>query len=193
MGNILGEVADATFHCSPPLEVIMLRKHILMENGQVILAENMTTEEVNELATRFFEGIGGAPFFHRLATRFYELVTVDEELAGMFEGLPAEVHAQHLADHFVRMYGTPDLSEGWSVRFVRVHTTRLFSNQHRRRWLDLMRRTGIEVAAPEPWFSDMMGTLVNASGAVLGISRGAAMMRGEGFDREGYSVPIVLP
>ncbi len=171
----------------------MLRKHILTDNGQVILAENITTDQVNELAVRFFEGIGGTAFFHRLATRFYELVTVDEELADLFEGRPVEGHAQRLADHFVRMYGTPDLSEGWSDRFIRAHTTRLFSNQHRRRWLDLMRQAGVEVDAPEPWFSDMMGTLTNASGVVLGISRGAAMARREHFDREGQPVNRPAP
>jgi len=121
MGKYQGTLPDKTFRCSPPPEAIMLRKHILTENGQVILAEDITTDRVNELAVRFFEGIGGASFFHRLATRFYELVTVDEELAGMFEKRPTEVHAQRLAGHFVRMYCTPDLSEGWSDRFIRAH------------------------------------------------------------------------
>lgn len=47
--------------------------------------------------------------------------------------------------------------------------------------------------APEPWFSDMMGTLTNASGVVLGLSRGAAMMRGERFDRTGQPVSGPTP
>src|SRR6266516_1446352 len=120
-GQIPGTLPDKTFRCSPPPEAIMLRKHILTDNGQVTLAGDITTDRVNELAVRFFDGIGGASFFHRLATRFYELVTVDEELAGMFEKRPTEVHAQRLAGHFVRMYCTPDLSEGWSDRFIRAH------------------------------------------------------------------------
>ena len=48
-----------------------------------------------------------------------------------------------------------------------------------------MREAGSDVEVPEPWFSDMIGTLTSASGVVLGISRGAALERGEAFDREG--------
>jgi truncated hemoglobin YjbI len=159
--------------------------HILTPHGQAILAEDISSAEVDRLALHFYNSIGGAEFFERITFRFYELVTVDDELGPLFADRPAHIHAKRLAAHFDRMYGVPNLSEGWSERFVRAHSLQLFSNDHRRRWLELMRRAGEDVGAPEPWFSDMMAVLTNASGVVLGISRGAALARGERFDREG--------
>lgn len=171
-----------------------IRQHILTPQGKAILVEGISPAEVDELAKRFHTGIGGSEFFQRLAARFYELVTSDDELGQLFAHLPAPVHAQRLAAHFDRMYGTPDLLEGWSERFIRAHGKQLFSNSDRRRWLELMRQAATDVDAPEPWVSDLIATLTNAAGVVLGISRGAAMTRGVRFDREGRQVsPVNQP
>lgn len=170
----------------------MLRKHLLTDNGRVMLAEDISTEEVEELALTLFRELGGRAFFQRLALRFYNLVMDDPLMSPMFVG-DARIHAERLASHFERMYGRPDLSEGWDVQFVRAHTKAVISNERRLRWLELMRQAGADVEAPEPWFSDLLGTLTNASGVVVGISRGAALARGEEFDRSGRPATSAAP
>ncbi|MEV4117144.1 hypothetical protein AB0J64_56775, partial [Nonomuraea sp. NPDC049695] len=111
-------------------------------------------------------------------------VADDPLLSPLFPG-SVERQANRLARHYIRMYGTPDLSEGWDPRFLKAHLHTVIGTRHRRQWLELMRRAGHEVDAPEPWFSDFMTTMINGSGAVSAASRGAALARGLGLDRTG--------
>jgi truncated hemoglobin YjbI len=164
-----------------------MRKHIITSGGKVLLIEDMTEEHTSVIAREFFDQIGGADFFVGLATVFYRLVHADPVIGPLFRDSP-EHDARRLADHFIRMYGTPDLSEGWDQRFLWAHLHSVIGNRHRRRWLELMRAAGTEVDAAEPWFSDFMSTLINASGAVSAASRGAALVRGLELDREGEVV-----
>lgn len=165
----------------------MVRKHVVTSGGQVLLLEDMTREQALDIAREFYREIGGAEFFQRLCTTFYRLVYDDPLLRPLFRG-DADTHARRLAVHFDRMYGTPDLSEGWDQRFLAAHLHVVISNQHRRRWLALMRAAGEEVSAPDPWFSDFMSTMTNGSGAVTAASRGAAIARGLQVDRDGNVV-----
>ncbi|WP_329563530.1 hypothetical protein OG711_38170 [Streptomyces uncialis] len=162
----------------------MVRKHVVTSGGRVLLLEEMTKDQARDIAREFYREVGGANFFQRLCSAFYQLATADPVLAPMFPG-KAEDHARRLADHFNRMYGTPDLSEGWDQRFLASHLHVVIGNQHRRRWLTLMRAAGEEINAPDPWFSDFMTTMTNGSGAITAASRGAAIARGLDLDREG--------
>jgi truncated hemoglobin YjbI len=168
----------------------MARKHVISRRGQVILLEEVTEEGSLELARRFYREIGGADFFVRLSAAFYRLVVDDPLIGPLFAGKSAEEHARRLTGHFERMYGTPDLSEGWNPRFIAAHLGSVISNQHRRRWLDLFRAAGEEIGAPEPRFSDFMSTMTNGSGAVTAASRGAAIARGQRLDREGNVIGV---
>ena len=163
----------------------MARKHVISRHGKVILLEEVTEEGSLELARRFYREIGGADFFDRLCTAFYQLVTEDPVLGPMFTARSADEHTRRLKGHFERMYGTPDLTEGWNPAFIAAHLEYVISNQHRRRWLDLFRAAGEQIGAPEPRFSDFMSTMTNGSGAVTAASRGAAITRGLRLDREG--------
>lgn len=163
----------------------MSRKHVISRHGKVILLEEVTEEGSLELARRFYREIGGADFFERLSAAFYRRVVDDPLLGPMFSERTAEEHARRLRGHFERMYGTPDLSEGWNPGFLAAHIESVISNQHRRRWLELFRAAGEDIGAPEPRFSDFMSTMTNGSGAVAAASRGAAMARGMRLDREG--------
>ncbi len=165
----------------------MLRKHILTDQGRVLLIEDASEHDTRQVAQRFYENIGGAEFFERLTSAFYQHVMADEVLAPLFKGNPAH-HAERLARHYNRMYGKPDLTEGWDERFLRSHLQAVISNEHRERWLNAMRRAGTEAQAPEPWFSDFMTTMIDASRAVAAVSRGAALARGLHLDRAGRVV-----
>lgn len=163
------------------------RKHIVTADGRSLLIEDVDADYTHRAARRFFESIGGADFFHKFALAFYRLVKVDPVIGPMFRASP-EHHAERLADHYIRMYGTPDLSEGWNPDFLRSHLGVVIGNRHRERWLELMRRAGEEVGAKEPWFSDFLATMITVSGAVSAASRGAALARGFELDRQGVVV-----
>ncbi len=165
----------------------MSRKHVVTADGQALLVEDVGRDYAHEAASRFFEGVGGAEFFRQLSLAFYRLVDEDPVIGPMFRAGP-EHHAARLADHFIKMYGTPDLSEGWNPRFLRAHLGAVIGNRHRERWLDLMRRAGESIDAKEPWFSDFVATMINASSAVSAASRGAALARGAEIDRQGVVV-----
>jgi hemoglobin len=160
----------------------------LVSDGELILAEEVTPQETAQWLRQFYDDIGGADFFRRLTSEFYRLVAADETLAPLFRG-SWHRHAARLAGHYDRMYGTPDLSEAWEPRLLAAHTGFLISRAHRARWLDLMREAGAAVEAAEPLFSDFIGTMVMATGDMMGVSRGAAIARGERFDRDGERAP----
>ncbi|MEV4114734.1 hypothetical protein AB0J64_44380, partial [Nonomuraea sp. NPDC049695] len=83
----------------------MLSKHVLTENGQVLLIENVSPADTERVAREFYEGVGGADFFYRLATAFHQLVADDPLLSPLFPG-SVERQANRLARHYIRMYGT---------------------------------------------------------------------------------------
>jgi hypothetical protein len=95
----------------------------LARHGKAILLDEVTEEGSLELARRFYREIGGADFFDRLCTAFYQLVLDDPVLGPMFTARSADEHARRLKGHFERMYGTPDLTEGWNPAFpvLRLH------------------------------------------------------------------------
>ena len=165
----------------------MVRKHIVNRAGQSVLVEDVGPEAMESYARDFFESLGGADFFHRLTTAFHRLVSADEVLGPLFHR-GADTHAKLLAAHYIRMYGTPDLSQAWDPAFLRAHIGAVLGRRHRDRWLALMRQAGEEIGAPEPGFSDFMASMVIASGDVTATSRGAALARGIRIDRDGEVV-----
>ena len=165
-----------------------MQRHLVM-NGDMVLAEDPAPEQVDQWLRDFYAEIGGHEFFLRLATAFYRLVAADDLLAPLFAGGSWERHATRLAGHFDRMYGKPDRTEAWAPRLLTAHTRFLISHEHRARWLDALREAGRQISSPEPLFSDFVATMVMATGDLMGVSRGAAISRGESFDRFGVRRP----
>jgi truncated hemoglobin YjbI len=161
------------------------RSFLIVDSGEVSTFQSASTEEAEDRASRFFDAIGGAEFFERLTSTFYRLVSEDELIGPLFT--PAwNRHARRLARHFVDVYGKRDLSAGWDPAIQAVHTTFIITHAHRERWLALMQRAGQLIGAREPEFSDFLGVLALASLDFMAVSRGAAIARGEQFDRFGH-------
>lgn len=161
----------------------------MKETTYIVMRDHVAVETdaagAREVALHAFEAMGGADFFHRLTKTFYDLVSADELIGPMFSG-DWDLHARRLARHFIKLYGTPDLTEAWNPSFLRAHLNHVIGQRHRLRWIALMAKAGEEISAPLPWFEDfMLVMLMSASVEVSGASRGAAMARGQILDEEG--------
>lgn len=149
--------------------------YVYMKNGTVVQTD---AQGVRGAVLEGFEKLGGAEFFHRLTKTFYGLVAKDDLIGPMFSG-DWDRHARHLAAHFIRLYGRPDLAEIWNPNFLRAHLDHVIGQRHRLRWLALMAQAGQEISAPQPVFDDfMLIMLMSASVEITGFSHGAAMARG---------------
>ncbi|PVE13706.1 hypothetical protein Y717_09920 [Streptomyces scopuliridis RB72] len=147
--------------------------------------DRMTSSQVDRKVEDFYAAIGGEPFFRALTARFYELVAEDEVLAPLFPVTDWAMHADHLAEHFIRMYGDNDLTAAWEPRLHQAHSHFLIAREHRLRWLELMAAAGGDLDAPEPGFGEFMTIMKVASGEMMAASRGAALARGERFHWDG--------
>lgn len=156
----------------------------LEANGDVFLLRERMGDEFGAQIGGWYSDLGGDAFFDRLGETFYELVEQDEELAALFQG-QWSTHARRLSNHFKRMYGQQQLDEAWDPHLLRVHTHVLISHEHRRRWLALFREAGTRLDASEPAFTELVSVMVIAASGMMAASRGAALTRGETFDKSG--------
>lgn len=156
--------------------------YVYMHNGVAVQTDEAGAKRE---AVRAFDEFGGAEFFHLLARTFYSLVAKDDLIGPMFSG-NWDRQAKRLANHFIRMYGRPDLAEVWNPNFLRAHLDIVIGQRHRLRWIALMAEAGKEIGAPQPLFEDfMLVMLMSASVDVTSLSRGAAMARGLEVDERG--------
>ncbi|TXS34870.1 truncated hemoglobin [Streptomyces sp. t39] len=160
-------------------------KVLLVADQGLQSGEHLTPQQVDRKVEDFYEGIGGEPFFHALATRFYELVAADPVLVPLFVTDDWAEHSARLAGHFVRMYGANDLTAAWDPRLHQAHSHFLIGRDHRVRWLELIARAGRDIGAPEPQFGEFLTIMKVASGEMMAASRGAALARGERFHWDG--------
>jgi truncated hemoglobin YjbI len=148
-------------------------------------AEHLAPPEVNAVVDDFYTAIGGRDFFERLAARFYLLVSGDDLLAALFPNPDWDLQTRRLADHYISLYGDNDLTAAWDPRLHQAHTFFVITREHRTRWLELMRRAGHELGAPEPQFGEFMTIMKIASGEMMAVSRGAGLARGKRFHWDG--------
>ncbi len=160
-------------------------KVLLVADKGLQAGDRMTPSQVDRKVEDFYAAIGGEPFFRALTARFYELVADDEVLRPLFAVTDWSMHAERLADHFVRMYGDNDLTAAWEPRLHQAHCHFLIAREHRLRWLELMGRAGADLDAAQPEFGEFMTIMKVASGEMMAASRGAALTRGERFHWDG--------
>jgi hemoglobin len=163
----------------------------LVSRGGRLVHVTTSDEERAEGAHRFYESLGGEQFFTDLCGEFYRLVAADPLLAPLFPDADWPAHSRRLAAHFHRLYALARPDEGWSPHLLRSHTRILISRDHQDRWLHLFRLAGLQVAAPQPLFEDFQTVLGVAARTMTAASRGAAIQRGERFDRQGK--PLTRP
>lgn len=105
----------------------------------------------NQSIPSLYEWAGGMPAFEKLFNNFYDKVLSDPLLEPVFKHMSPE-HRQHVAHFVAEVLGGPKLysQEGGShFGMIKKHLSRYLTEQHRKRWVELLLQTADELALPD--------------------------------------------
>jgi hemoglobin len=109
-------------------------------------------ENNNKLAVpSLFEWAGGMPAFERLFDQFYDKVLADDMLEPVFKHMSPE-HRLHVAHFVAEVLGGPKVyseSEGSHFKMIQKHLSKHLTQQHRKRWIELLLETADELSLPD--------------------------------------------
>jgi hemoglobin len=97
-----------------------------------------------------YEWAGGMPIFEKLFDKFYDKVLVDEILAPVFKHMSSQ-HVLHVAHFVAEVLGGPKTyseSEGSHFLMIKKHLQKHLTEQHRKRWMELLLETADEISLP---------------------------------------------
>lgn len=97
-----------------------------------------------------YEWAGGMPAFEKLTEVFYKKVLDDELLNGVFRHMSPE-HQLHVAHFIAEVFGGPNTyssSEGSHFQMIQKHLSKHLTEQHRKRWMELLLETADEIKLP---------------------------------------------
>ena len=98
-----------------------------------------------------FEWAGGMPAFERLFDQFYDKVLADDILEPVFKHMSPE-HRLHVAHFVAEVLGGPKVyseSEGSHYKMIQKHLSKHLTQQHRKRWIELLLETADELNLPD--------------------------------------------
>ncbi len=97
-----------------------------------------------------YEWAGGMPAFVTLFDKFYDKVLVDPILEPVFKHMSPE-HRLHVAHFVAEVLGGPKTyseSEGSHFKMIQKHLSRHLTQEHRKRWVELLLQTADELDLP---------------------------------------------
>jgi hemoglobin len=97
-----------------------------------------------------YEWAGGMPAFVTLFDKFYDKVLVDPILEPVFKHMSPE-HRLHVAHFVAEVLGGPETyseSEGSHFKMIQKHLSRHLTQEHRKRWVELLLQTADELDLP---------------------------------------------
>ena len=98
-----------------------------------------------------YEWAGGMPAFITLFDKFYDKVLADDVLEPVFKHMSPE-HRLHVAHFVAEVLGGPKVyseAEGSHFEMIRKHLSKHLTQQHRKRWMDLLMQTADELQLPD--------------------------------------------
>ena len=98
-----------------------------------------------------YEWAGGMPAFITLFDKFYDKVLADDMLEPVFKHMSPE-HRLHVAHFVAEVLGGPKAyseSEGSHFEMIRKHLSKHLTQEHRKRWMDLLLQTADELQLPD--------------------------------------------
>jgi len=108
------------------------------------------TKISNPTIPTLYEWAGGMPVFIQLFDRFYDKVLADAILEPVFKHMSAQ-HRLHVAHFVAEVLGGPKLyseQEGSHFEMIRKHLQKHLTEQHRKRWMELLLETADELTLP---------------------------------------------
>ena len=97
-----------------------------------------------------YDWIGGMPAIESVFSRFYEKVLQDDLLEPVFKNMSAS-HQLHVAHFVAEVFGGPKQyseQDGSHFKMIQKHLGKHLTEQHRKRWADLLVETADEVNVP---------------------------------------------
>ena len=107
-------------------------------------------EKIKNIPT-LYDWAGGMPVFEQLTTVFYKKVLLDELLEPVFKHMSSE-HQLHVAHFIAEVFGGPKMysDEGGShYKMIQKHLGRHLTEQHRKRWVQLLLESADELSLPD--------------------------------------------
>lgn len=98
-----------------------------------------------------YDWAGGMPAFEQLTTVFYQKVLLDELLAPVFRYMSAD-HQLHVAHFIAEVFGGPKMYSdqgGSHFKMVQQHLGKHLTEQHRKRWVELLMVSTDEIQLPD--------------------------------------------
>jgi hemoglobin len=98
-----------------------------------------------------YDWAGGMPVFEKLMDVFYKKVLLDEQLAPVFKHMSPQ-HQLHVAHFIAEVFGGPQMysdSEGSHFKMIQKHLGRHLTEQHRKRWVQLLMESADELDLPD--------------------------------------------
>ena len=104
----------------------------------------------NKIPT-LFAWAGGMPAFEKLTSVFYNKVLHDELLEPVFRHMSPH-HQMHVAHFLAEVFGGPSTysaSEGSHFKMIQKHLGKHLTEQHRKRWVQLLLESADEINLPD--------------------------------------------
>jgi hemoglobin len=98
-----------------------------------------------------FDWAGGMPVFEKLFNQFYDKVLTDDILEPVFKHMSPQ-HRLHVAHFVAEVFGGPKLyseSEGSHFAMIQKHLAKHLTQQHRKRWIELLLETADALQLPD--------------------------------------------
>lgn len=107
------------------------------------------SEDIKPIPT-LYEWAGGMPAIEKLMAVFYRKVLDDELLEPIFKHM-SPTHQLHVAHFVAEVFGGPKIystEEGSHFKMIQKHLTKHLTEQHRKRWADLLILSADEIDLP---------------------------------------------
>jgi hemoglobin len=111
----------------------------------------MTDKKNTGTIPTLYEWAGGMTTFEKLTDVFYKKVLLDELLEPVFKHMSAQ-HQLHVAHFIAEVFGGPkkySLEEGSHFKMVQKHFLKHLTEQHRKRWIQLLIEAADEINLPD--------------------------------------------
>src|SRR5690349_4733703 len=110
----------------------------------------MAEERGNTVIPTLYEWAGGMQVFERLTDVFYKKVLQDELLEPVFKHMSPQ-HQLHVAHFIAEVFGGPSIystEEGSHFKMIQKHLSKHLSEQHRKKWVQLLMESSDEINLP---------------------------------------------
>lgn len=142
-----------------------------------------------------YEWAGGMPVFEKLMNAFYRKVLLDEFLEPVFKHMSPE-HQLHVAHFIAEVFGGPKMyssAEGTHFKMIQKHLGKHLTEQHRKKWVQLLVETADEINLPDdPEFRSAFAAYIEWGTRIAVINSQETeidMKSGEPMPRWGWGEP----